>query len=762
MRWEVVGKMGWWKSLMGFVFLFVGLVSGNAAEPAQSAATPAPPGPTSPAVPLASPRRGTALPAQSGPTSPQPATPPTKPADSSAKPTQPNELDVLAGLDEPEKPGEMMTQYLLGQIAEAEKKWRQDYEARKTPEQIAAYQEYLKKEFIRRIGGLPEARTPLNAKVVGQQKRRGYRLEKVIFESQPGHYVTAALFLPDPERFKPPYPGVVLACGHSNEAKAYPAYAGASALMALNGLACLAFDPIDQGERHQWRDPDGKFTLWGTAGHTMIGKGSILLGRNTARFEIWDAMRAVDYLQSRPDVLPDRIGATGISGGGTQTAYLMALDSRILAAAPGCYLCSLYGRLLKTNGPQDAEQNIFGQLALGMDHADYCMMRAPLPTLILAATQDYFNIEDAWMSFRMAKRLYGRLGYPERMELAEADEKHGFSVPLREATVRWMLRWLAGREEAVFEPKDMDVPTQEDLRCTPEGEVMLLAGARSVYDLNRDYARQLAEQRKKLWAQTPRPELLERIRQIAGIRPLANLPAPEVLQRGVVKRPGYEIEKLLFQPEKGIYLPALLFIPAGDGPKAAVLYIHEDGKQADAQPGGQIETLVRAGHMVLAVDLRGTGETQSPQQRYFARELHGPDGQDFYLAYLLGRSHVGMRTEDILVCARWLQTRLASAQGGRQTAQAVELVAVGYVGTSALHAAALEPELFSAVKLVRPLVSWTNGVELGYNKIRLVNLVHGALEVYDLPELADLVREKLGDRFVVQDPRDAMDRAIQK
>ncbi|MDW8038047.1 MAG: acetylxylan esterase [Thermoguttaceae bacterium] len=707
--------------------------------------------------------------------------PPAKPTASSAKPTpskpsqpakpaQPDELDVLAGFAELEKPGEMMTRYLLDQIAQAEKKWLQKYEARKTPEQIAAYQEYLKKEFLRRIGGLPTERTPLNAKVVGQQKRRGYRLEKIIFESQPRHFVTAVLFLPDPERFKPPWPGVVLACGHSNEAKAYPAYAAASALMALNGIACLVFDPIDQGERHQWRDPDGKFTLWGTAGHTMIGKGSILLGRNTARFEIWDAMRAVDYLQSRPDVDPKRIGATGISGGGTQTAYLMALDSRIVAAAPGCYLCSLYGRLLKTNGPQDAEQNIFGQLALGMDHADYCMMRAPLPTLILAATQDYFNIEDAWMSYRMAKRLYARLGYPERMELAETDEKHGFSVQLREAAVRWMLRWLAGREEALFEPKDLDVPTKQDLQCTPEGEVMLLEGARSVYDLNRDYARQLAEHRRKLWAETPRPELLERIRQIAGIGRLADLPPPQVIERGVVQRDGYRVEKLLFRPEKGIYLPALLFVPAGNGPRAAVVYIHEDGKQADASPGGPIETMVRTGKMVLAVDLRGTGQTQSGIQRYFSKDLHGPDGQDFFLAYLLGRSYVGMRTEDILLCARWLQNRLPTPQVGeepsksseKERAKAVELVAVGHVSICALHAAALEPELFCAVKLVRPLVSWTSGVELGYNKIRLVNLVHGALEVYDLPDLAGLVKQHLGEGFVVEDCRDAMDRPIQK
>lgn len=645
-------------------------------------------------------------------------------------------------------PGEMMTHYLFAQVARAEQAWKDAYEARKTPEAIQEYQQRLKAEFVDRIGGFPE-RTPLNPQVVGTLQRRGYRVEKVVFESQPRHFVTAALFLPDADRYPPPYPGVLVPCGHSNDAKAYPNYAGYGALLATNGLAALVFDPIDQGERHQWQDADGKFTLWGTAAHNMVGKGCILLGWNTARYEIWDAMRAVDYLQSRPDILADRIGCSGISGGGTQTAYLMALDPRITAAAPGCYICGLFGRLLKTNGPQDAEQNIFGQLAWGMDHADYCMMRAPQPTLLLTATRDYFNIEDAWASFRMAKRLYGRLGYPDRMELAETDEEHGFTKQLREASVRWMLRWLAGRDEAIFEPEDLDVPNKADLQCTPEGEVMLLPGARSTYDLNRDQAVALAARRRQLWNETPREALIRQIAATAGIRPLDDLPEPTVQARGDLERPGYRVRKLLFQVEDGVVLPALLFVPEGT-PTSKVLYVHEQGKAADAAPGGAIESLVRAGKIVLAADLRGTGETQRTGQRYFQPEFHGPDGQDFYVAYLLGRSYVGMRAEDVMICARWLRTNYAPQDAPP------EWIAVGHVGIPALHAAAVRPDLFGSVTLVRPFVSWTNAVELGVNKLPLVGTVHGALAVYDLPDLAAL----LGDRLRMVDPRDALGRPV--
>lgn len=657
----------------------------------------------------------------------------------------PADLNVLPGHSQIAQPQAMMTTYLLGQIAEAEKKWRESYEKRTSVEDIKKHQEFLKQEFLRRIGGLPE-RTPLNPQIVGRLDRRGYRLEKIIFESQPKHFVTAVLFLPDASKFKPPYAAVLVPCGHSNEAKAYRNYAGFGALCAFNGLAALVFDPIDQGERHQWRDADGKFTLWGTAGHNMIGVGSILLGRNTARYEIWDGMRAIDYLQSRPDIDPEKIGCSGISGGGTQTAYLMALDPRIKAAAPGCYICSLYGRLIRTNGPQDAEQNIFGQLALGMDHADYCMMRAPAPTLLLTATKDYFNIEDAWMSFRMAKRVFGRLGYPERMDLAETDAEHGFSIQLREASTRFMLRWLLGRDEVVFEPADLDVPKVEELQCTPQGEVMLLEGARSVYDLNRDYARELLARREKLWQSTPREELLEKVARIAGVRRLAELPQPDVFPCGTVHTDACDVEKLIFRPEPGIELPTLCFKPRDRQPSAGVIYIHEDGKAADAQPGGPIGKLVQEGKLVLAVDLRGLGETQRTGQTYFRPQYHGPDGQDFYLAYHLEKSYVGMRAEDLLIVARWTKQERLPASAP------LELVSVGYLNSVALHAAVREPSLFSRVTLVRPMVSWHNVVELGFSKNRLVNTVHGALEVYDLP---DLVRV-LGDRVTIQDPQDAM------
>ena len=185
------------------------------------------------------------------------------------------------------------------------------YELLETPEQIGACQQRMHDFFVEQIGGFPE-RTPLNARIVDTQQRDGYRVEKVILESMPGLFVTALLYLPEAE---PPYPGVLVPCGHSTEGKGRDLYQRAPILMAKNGMAALCYDPIEQGERRQLFNDDGTPYTSGVLGHQLMGVGCILLGRNAAMFRIWDGMRCIDYLESRDDIAPGRIGCTGISGG---------------------------------------------------------------------------------------------------------------------------------------------------------------------------------------------------------------------------------------------------------------------------------------------------------------------------------------------------------------------------------------------------------------------------------------------------------------
>jgi len=640
-------------------------------------------------------------------------------------------LDVPADKIPGDKPGTMMSHYWLDQAEQAFQRWQKQYESLKTPEQVAAYQKRLHEKFLESIGGLPE-RTPLAAKITGTIARDGYRVEKVIFESQPKHFVTALLFLPDANRHKPPYPGVLVPCGHARNAKGHTEYQSVGALLAINGMAALVFDPIDQGERGQYLGKDGWPKLWGTRAHSLLGIGSTLLGRNTAWFMIWDGMRAIDYLQSRPEVDPKRIGCTGNSGGGTQTSYLMALDNRIEVAAPSCYLCG-FPALLKTIGPQDAEQNIFGQLAFGMDHADYLILRAPRPSLICAATKDFFDIRGTWETFRYAKRCYTRLGFAERVDLMENDAGHNYNTMQREAVARWMSRWLLHKDQPITEPT-ISILSEKEYHCTPDGQVMLLPGARSAYELNEDCEKELARRRAEAWKSQDRNQLLAKVRELAGIRRLEELPPAAAENLGAVARQGYQIEKVLLKPEAAIVLPALRFTPEKPKPGQVVVYVHEQGKAADAAPGGPIERLVLEGNVVLAVDLCGTGQTKAASE-----------WKDTYTGYLLGRSYVGLRAENVLAAARYARQQVLAGKPGE-----IRLTAVGNVGIPALHAAALEPGLFASVKLVRTLASWSGALHSRLTGVQPGQIVYGALRTYDLPDLA----ATLGTTLSVQEPTD--------
>jgi len=644
-------------------------------------------------------------------------------------------LTVLESGTRDVKPSQMLYRHLQQQAHSALDKRRKTYESLDNPEDIRRYQQRLREFFVKQLGGFPE-RTPLSAKTVGRLTGDGYRVEKVIFESRPRHHVTALLYLPNT---KPPFPGVVVASGHSRTGKAAGYNQRFGIIMAKHGMAALCYDPIGQGERSQILTDEGKPKHRGTTTeHFLIGVGAILVGRNTANYRIWDGMRAIDYLTSREEIDPKRIGFTGCSGGGTLTSYVMALDDRVACAAPACYLTT-FRRLIDTIGPQDAEQNIFGQIAFGMDQPDYVLMRAPKPTLISATTKDFFDITGTWENFRQAKRIYTRLGHPERVNLVEGPGGHGVPMTNLNAIARWMSRWLLDKDEPISET-DISVRPMDELRCTPKGQVLLLPDERSVFDLNAEYERQLAKHRAD-WRRTTSPsERRNKVRQLAGIQPLDKLPKPEATKVGTVQRNGYTIEKLLLQPKGRLPLPALRFEPKkSTGP--VYLYLHGEGKAADAAPGGPMESLVKQGHIVLAVDLSGLGETR----RSGSGGMLG-DWKNYYMAYLLGKSLVGMRAEDTLIAARFLSEQRNPTNG---KARRVHLIAVGETAIPALHAAAVHPALIGNAQLKRTIRSWRDVVSASETQNQLTGTVHGALRFYDLPNLVELVGNK---RVTIEEP----------
>jgi len=630
--------------------------------------------------------------------------------------------DELAVLDDKLlgfPPQEMLHRYLLGRCQERFDARRQAVAALKTPEAVQKRQAELRERFIASLGGFPE-KTPLNPRIVGIVQRDGYRIEKVVYESRPNHHVTANLYVP--ESLPGPVPGVLVPCGHSAEGKAAETYHRACVLMAKNGLVVLCYDPIGQGERIQLLDKLGKPAINGsTAEHTMCGIGALLVGRQTASYRIWDGMRSLDYLASRPEVDPAQLGCTGNSGGGTLTAYLMALDERIQVAAPSCYITSLE-RLFATIGPQDAEQNITGQVAFGMEHADFIAMRAPRPTLVCTATRDFFDIQGSWTTFREAKRLYGLLGHGERVDLFEYDDQHGFSKPRREAACRWMLRWLAGRDEPVVEG-DFAACKPSELQCTRTGQVLEEFKGRSVFDLNAQRERELAAGRTERWLARARAERIQMVKKLLGIAEDPTVEKPGTEHRGQVSRSKYVITKSTHETERGVFVPCLTFQRREAAqPRMATLVLVDGGAAREAGPGGLLEQLLKKADVVHSVDLRGLGESAPASAASRAQ----PPITEHNLAFLglhLNRPLLGQRCADLLAVLKL------------HAGMPVDLAATGRNGPIALHAAALS-ESVRSLTLDGALISWASVVHTPISTNQLASVVPGVLEHYDLPDLA--------------------------
>ncbi|MEQ1830339.1 MAG: acetylxylan esterase [Pirellula sp.] len=595
----------------------------------------------------------------------------------------------------------------------------------KSADQILAYQNTMRETMIRQLGGFPQ-RNPLNAQVVGQLQRNGYRIEKVMFESQPMHHLTGNLYIPEG---KGPFPGVIVSSGHSRTAKTADYNQRFGIILAQHGMVALCYDPIGQGERSQMLTAEGKPRHNGTTlEHNLVGTGSILVGKNTATYRIWDAMRSIDYMETRVEVDPKRIGMTGCSGGGTLTSYVMALDPRVLCAAPACYLTT-FRHLIDTIGPQDAEQNIFSQLSYGLDHPDYVIMRAPKPTLISSTSGDFFDIRGSWENFRQAKQIYARLGASERIDLVEADGGHGVQPANLAAIAQWMRRWLTGHDTTIqpVDFKDFDIRPESELLCTEKGQVLLMRGERSVFDLNAEIENVLKTPRETNWKKANREQQIDMVRKAAGIRPLAQLAAPTSNKAGKVERDGYHIDKLVIHHGEGVPLPALTFHPV-DPDESAYLYVHDGGKAADGAVGGPIEKLVKEGYVVVSVDLRGQGETEQGKPDSLLGDL-----KTFSLAYLLGQSVVGSHAEDILAAGKW------TADYKSQKPRNVHLIAVGPTGVAALHAAALNPDLFTTVTLRDSPRSWSEMTGSAEGAKWLTTTVHDALRTYDLPDLMQML-----------------------
>jgi dienelactone hydrolase len=567
-----------------------------------------------------------------------------------------------------------------------------------------ARQQEVRSKILELIGGLPDYNGPLNARITGRIAGDGFTIEKVAFDSLPRFVVTGNLYVPaSPGK----HAGVLFPLGHWDQGK--PAAQLIASNLARKGFVVLAYDPVGQGERQQAYDARMGRSLAGGSveQHLLNGAQSLLVGESFARYRIWDAKRALDYLVSRPEVDPERIGCTGCSGGGTVATYISALDDRIKVAAPACY--NNTWRFLFTGPTGDSEQSFPGFLEAGLDQADYLELFAPKPWLIASTQEDFFKPEAARPVYEEARRWYGLFDAEDRVKWVVGPGGHGTPQPVREAIYEWFIRWIGDSARASHREEEVALRPDHEFRVGRTGQVSADFASRDLYEVIR-----------------------ERLRP----RPASSLPAD--LARLIAHKPPANVrvegENVSFDPDEGLTLQAQWLRPAGPGRHPAALVV-----QSRLEPSPRARELAASGHSVLILVPRGLPATASPQ-------LSG-DWITNTRALLIGRSLPAMRAHDIL-CGIDLLASQAAVDSSRITAVAEETA-----GIWLLLAAAVDPRITN-VELHRTPYSIRSGLDLPLTRGLHDAVVRpGAAQSWDLHDLVRVIEPR---EVVWTDPVDWM------
>lgn len=584
-------------------------------------------------------------------------------------------------------------------------------------------------------------RTPLNPVVTGKITRSDVIVEKLYFESRPGYYVTAALFLPAKSKRK--MPAVVYCSGHSPLAFRSKVYQHIILNLVRKGFVVFAFDPIGQGERFQYFDDKGKKLFEPTHEHSYPGTQIMLTGESAANYFIWDGIRAIDYLVSRKEVDASRIGITGRSGGGTQSAYIAAFDDRIVAAAPECYLTD-FDKLLRSRGPQDAEQIPFLAIRKGFDLADLIAVRAPKPLLMVTTSRDIFSIQGARDVYDEVVPAYRVFGQENNLSMVEDDDEHVSTRKNREAVYAFFQYFLSNpgnvtdTEVTVFEEKELWV--------TPKGQLEGFIASESLYSLNRKRSYKLHQtlqnERNDLTVFDSR--LSNKIVNLTGYT--QSYTNEEIIFSGRIWHNGYAMEKYLIKGKGNYHLPVLRLTPRN--PTQTMLFLDEKGKAA-AVKNDMVEALLKQGYEVIIPDLTGIGELGGGYKGGDSR-IHGVPLNVWYAGVLTGKTPLGVRMEDIDVLVSFIKK--IDNFTGRITG-----LAYGVLTSDLMHATAVN-HYFDKIVLIEPLSSWFQLVqEKKYDVKYVMSVSPGVIGSYDIP---DLVRSINPDRVLAVNPLSGIENAF--
>jgi cephalosporin-C deacetylase-like acetyl esterase len=678
-----------------------------------------------------------------------------------------------------------LEQHLDGLATQGEAARAATVEAINTRAQAEARQAKVRAQVLSLIGALPQ-RTPLHTRFVGETQADGFRIRKVVFESQPNFFVTALLYVPDSVPDGAPAGGkraaIIMSPGHAPSGKAGDA--PIAAIFARNGFIVLSYDPIGQGERLQYPDPakpGASLAVRPTGEHGEASLQPMLIGDTFARYEIWDAIRGVDLLASLPDVDPHRIGALGCSGGGTITALTGALDTRIAAIGTACYITS-FDALLPALGPQDAEQSTPRFISAGLGFPDWVELAAPRSYAVLSTYSDMFPFAGARTTVIEARRFYSLfdpasagppVGSAEpsvpptptvpalnadttndvssqaRLQWITGPGGHGALMPIMGKIVSFFLRNLqpgvdaehpflpAGEGPRAAMTLIANLP-KDVFQVTPTGQVATTyPDCATVYSLNKIRAAHLVPVHRPLIAFD---QLGTAIRNVTGaeVKPGAtNFDAAFLAAQS---------GPLDFPSAGNLHLQADLAVPTSPGRHPAVLMLVANsihGTDAIARANQtKFNALAAQGNVVLALTPRpsppGTDDMKAP--------LLGP----FYLlslrADLVGRTLVGLRADDVIRAVDFLAAR-SDVDPAHISAEAG-----GHMGLVLLHAGVLDRRL-RHIEVDHVLTSYRSLVDAPVPTGAPEDVIPGVLLHYDIP---DLVRA-LGMRLKESNPLTGVD-----
>ena len=583
----------------------------------------------------------------------------------------------------PELPaGPQITPYLQYQTDVA---WKQDaarlasWRRVTTEAALSKLQGELRQKLLSMLGGLPSDRTPLHPRIVGTIPMHGFHIEKLIFESLPGVYVTALVYVPDDGGTTKKHPAILVAAGHATNGKAH--YQTLCQRLVLRGYVVIAWDPIGQAERSQFWDSKKSKSHYNLicAEHAVMGNLAYLAGTNLARWEIWDGLRAFDYLLTRRDVDIDRINITGTSGGGFQAMHIAALEPRIKVAAISCYITALpmriHNRIFK-DPDSDPEQDLYGMISNGVDNAGLLLLMYPRPVFVAAAVLDFFPIEGTEKAFREVREFYVRFGHADRIAMAEGYHGHQFSDVNQEKALAFLDHFnRLAKTQGLASAKDLD---DASVQCTRTGQVMLdFKDAKPLTEVIREYhvehKGRTASTVRTLYFGQGYPGIRSwKLAEFAGAAPADSTIAWENV--GSSTFGGIVIDRYALHHSNGLILPLLHIHKAGGRSDRWQLRLGKDGK-ASRKDWPEIEKQVAAGYDIISFDFRGQGETRMPYKavseddpslasldfdQAYVNPLSSVLAGYVYNALLTGRPYFLQMIEDSEIAARFAQLKFGT------------------------------------------------------------------------------------------------------